>query len=184
MQTLNRAEAEKVWQTFWERTQEEWFKVELLQDYSGEDDGSSLRAWLNGDKEKSIRLIDKSKSDNSWVKICRSSAARKIRIRITEKPYTPYLEWELTVYRLINIPLAGEEIYLIPSEKVKNLRLPEADFAIFDQKYVIQNYYSDQGKLAKADSYNESDDIGLFLNMRKELLNLATKEGVKNRLYD
>jgi hypothetical protein len=35
----------------------EWFKLEVLQDYTGEDDGPSLRAWLSGDKQKSIELL-------------------------------------------------------------------------------------------------------------------------------
>lgn len=175
MQNLNRTEAEKVWQTLWEKTQHEWFKVELLQNYFDEDDGPSLQAWLRGDKEASIQLLDESKISNNWVKFCQTSPARKIRIRVTEKPYSPYLEWELNVYRLINVPLAGEEIYLIPSERVKSLRLPEADFTIFDQKYVIQNYYSQEGGLIKADSYNETDDISFFLNLRAQLLENSTK---------
>jgi hypothetical protein len=36
---------------------QEWFKIEVLQDYTGEDDGPSLRAWLNGDKKQSIELL-------------------------------------------------------------------------------------------------------------------------------
>lgn len=57
MQILNRAETYKLWDQYWQDMEEELFKIEVMQDYTGEDDSPSLRAWLAGDKAKSLALI-------------------------------------------------------------------------------------------------------------------------------
>lgn len=155
---------------------EEWFKVELLQDYGGEDDTPSLQAWLKGDKEKSLELLDKWAADpnDPWVEdIQKKSDVRKTRIHVVEYPYTPYLEWEVEVYKRRNIPVAKENIYLVAKDKVKYLKLPNGDFCIFDRKRVARNYYDPKGKAYQVDYYEESDDISQFLKFREELLKLA-----------
>lgn len=56
MKTLDRPESHKLWNKYWRDMKQEWFKIEVLQDYTGEDDSPSLRAWLAGDKERSLAL--------------------------------------------------------------------------------------------------------------------------------
>ncbi|OGN13529.1 MAG: hypothetical protein A3C71_02455 [Candidatus Yanofskybacteria bacterium RIFCSPHIGHO2_02_FULL_43_15c] len=116
MKTLNREEADIEFNKFWNELGEEWFKVEVLQDYSGEDMDESLQIWIDGDREKSIELFRNSIKDiqnSEWVKQATSTSVKKIRVRIVEQPYSPYLEWELEIYKILNMPLAGEEIYLV-----------------------------------------------------------------------
>jgi len=175
MITLPRGKDTKLWNKFWSETKKEWFKVEMLQDYSGEDSGPSLQAWLKGDKEKSIRLMREKTDSNEWIKMAGGKSFKKIRIHIVEKPYTPYLQWEIEVYKHINIPLAKEEVYLLDKKKASNLDIPDGDFMIFDQKRVARNYYDQSGRVYKADFYEESEDISKFLLLRKKLIKLASK---------
>src|SRR3989338_8447045 len=165
MKTLNREEADIEFNKFWNELGEEWFKVEVLQDYSGEDMDESLEIWIDGDREKSIELFRNSIKDiqnSEWVKQATSTSAKKIRVRIVEQPYSPYLEWELEIYKIFNIPLAGEVIYFVDRMDVKDLSIPDGDFMIFDNKCVVRNYYTPEGRMYKADFYYEKDDINNF----------------------
>src|SRR3989344_9659888 len=101
MKTLDRQEAQKEWGKFWNELKEEWFKVEVLQDYSGEDMGESLQAWLKGDKERSMELIILDGPIKDWAKSWKNNPVKKIRVHVVSKPYTPYLEWEIEVYKQI-----------------------------------------------------------------------------------
>ena len=173
MKTLDRQEAQKEWGKFWNDLKEEWFKVEVLQDYSGEDICKSLKAWFRGDKEESIKLIGTDVQALEWAKINKGTPFKKIRIHIVEEPFTPYLLWEIENYRLINIPLAGEEVSLINRDNVKELGIPDGDFMIFDNKRAVKNYYDREGKMYKADFYYEEDDINTFLELKKKLVEKA-----------
>jgi len=173
MITLPRGKHEKPWNKFWHETKKEWFKVEVLQDYSYEDSGPSLKAWFKGNKEKSIKLMKT--NSNDWIKMAGKVPFKKIRIHVVEKPYTSYLEWEIELYKHINIPLAKEEVYLVNKNKILNLDLPDGDFMIFDQKRVVRNYYDKSGKAYQMDFYKENDDISKFLFLRKKLLEKASK---------
>ncbi|MEX1997491.1 MAG: DUF6879 family protein [Candidatus Andersenbacteria bacterium] len=169
MKTLEREKSFKLWDQWWNEMQDEWFKIEVLQDYSGEDKGPSLDAWLTGDKEKSIQLMVDD-YNKEWVKMCQKSPAAKRRFHVVRKPYTPYLEWEIELYKRVNIPLAGEIVHLVPAEKVEHLNIPDGDVMIFDQKRVARAYYTPEGKVEKMDFYEKStDDISSFLHIRAEL---------------
>lgn len=69
MKTLPRDQANVVWDELWDAMKSEWFKVEVLQDYSAEDKGESLSAWMAGDKELSIELLRG--EPNPWTDSCR-----------------------------------------------------------------------------------------------------------------
>lgn len=173
MITLPRGKDDELWNTYWSETKEEWFKVEVLQDYGGEDGGVSLEAWLNGDIKSSLKELDKIGSQ-TWVKEFKQAPFKKIRIHIVEKPYTPYLSWEIEHYKRINIPPAGENVYLVDKVQVSDLLIPNGDFIIFDQKRVTRNHYDRSGREYEMDFYEETDNIDSFLSLRKELLKIAT----------
>ena len=168
MKSLPRDEAFRLWRQWWHEMREEWFKVEVLQDYSGEDSGPSLDAWLAGDKEKSVEFM--SGEMKEWIELCRKSPAQKRRFRIVREPLTPYTKWEIELYRRVNIPLAGEIVYLVPSEKVEHLDIPDGDVVMFDRNRVARAHYSTNGRLEKMDFYESGvDDIMKFLLLRKEI---------------
>lgn len=178
MQIMQREDSFTLWDHWWNDMREEWFKIEVLQDYSGEDEGASLAAWLSGKKEKSIELMPDEMKD--WVDMCRKSTAQKRRFRIVREPKTPYTEWEIELYRRVNIPLAGEVVHLIPSEAVQHLDIPDGDVMIFDEKRVARAYYSNSGKVEKMDFYEKgTDDISGFLHIRTELPQHAILVGAR-----
>ncbi len=176
MITLPRAEALKYWNKFWNETKQEWFKVEVLQDYTPEDMGPSLKAWLEGNKKQSVQLMLKDADEKDWVKRTKSVHFEKIRIHIVKEPYTPYLEWEIEHYKHLNIPLGNERVYLVNKKDLGNLKLSDGDFMIFDQKRVARNYYN-SGHVYQMDFYDldQGDDINQFLTFREKLLKQVSK---------
>lgn len=172
MKTFGREGADAEWDNFWNTLKEEWFKVEVLQDYSGEDMGSSLKAWLDGDKEESIKILRSEAEDSESMRADSNPQFKKIRIHIVEEPYSQYLLWEIECYKTINVPLLTEEIYLVNKDEVAEFNLPDGDFVIFDDKKVIRNHYSPDGRMHKADFYYENDDISKFIHIKKNLLKI------------
>lgn len=53
------------------------------------DVGASLDAWLAGDREQSVELMEKDQGMKEWVTMCQKSLAKKRRFHVVEKPYTP-----------------------------------------------------------------------------------------------
>ncbi len=171
MKTFNREEGGKLWEAWWDAMEQEWFKVEVLQDYRGEDDSPSLAAWRLGKKEESLILLKNQGLDADWQKALDTKKhVKKLRFHIIEKPLSSYMEWEIEHYKIYNIPFGGEEIYLVPKEKVRHLQIPDGDFVIFDNKRVVKNTYDSTGKVVTYDFYEEGDDISQFLALKSELL--------------
>lgn len=160
--------------------EQEWFKVEALQDYSEEDASPSLNTWQRGDRETSIQLMPQ--YAEAWVALCGQSPAHKRRFHIVDKPYTSYLQWELELYKHVNIPLAREEVYLVPRKDIAQLKLPVGDIMIFDQKRVVQNHYTPEGQLTTMDFYEAGqDNIDTFLQLREELPKYAMPVATRHK---
>jgi hypothetical protein len=174
MRTLDRAEAFELWNKYWHDMNQEWFKIEVLQDYTGEDDSPSLRAWLAGNKEQSIALL-KTTSHNDWREMCEEKHSAGVlmrRIRILETPYTPYTEWELEFYKHVNTP-GGEQIFIINRQGVAGVDLPSGDLMMFDDKRVAICSYDKTGRVIGQTFYDENDDTAKFLQLKHDLLPLA-----------
>ncbi len=168
MKTILRTAANKIWDRFFEEAKTELFKAEVLQDYYGEDKGPSLDAWLAGDKAKSKKLlIADSKTYADFFSNLEAKPVRKIWTHVVKKPYTPYMQWELEAYKLDTAKVT--ELYLVPSDRVVDLDIPDGDFWIFDQKRVIRWHYKNT-QVISGDVYDESDDIGYFLKLRENFL--------------
>lgn len=173
MKTLNREEGGKLWEAWWDEMQMEWFKVEVLQDYAAEDDSPSLRFWLAGEKQESLALLKK-EGLGDWKEVLETKKHVKlVRFHIIGYPLTPYLEWEIEVYKNQNIP-GGEKVFLVTKDKTEHLKLPDGDFVIFDNKRAVKNTYDKSGKCTSYDFYDESDDISYFLKLKLTLLSLGT----------
>ena len=90
MKTLSRDKAEGLWDKYWDEMAKEWFKLEVLQDYSAEDDSPSLRSWYRGDKQ-TMKATD----NREWIEICQHKIRQGvalIRLHVVEKLYSPYIE--------------------------------------------------------------------------------------------
>lgn len=118
----NVAEAEAVTLTseeylsdFWpyfQRLQDVFWKLETYQSFREPDD-SSWRAFDSGDWNQAIRLIDERREEiQEPVKQVHGFEMR--RVRIVEKPFTPYIQWEL--YYIRHRAQAGEDIRVIDSD--------------------------------------------------------------------
>jgi hypothetical protein len=174
MRSLLRDKALTMWQSYWDEAQKEFFKVETLQDYGAEENiqSSSYAEWLAGNKTKSLAMIDEQAGD--WARQTRDKPIRKIRIHLVSEPYTTYLEWEIEYYKLSNIPLGDEEVYLVNYDDIPDLKIP-GDFMIFDNQRVANNRYSPEGLMLGMDFYESDEDISDFLKIKKELLKHAKR---------
>jgi hypothetical protein len=172
MINLPRGQGDETWRRFWDDAKTEFFKVENLQDYTGEenDQQSSLHLWLQGDKEASLRLIQENNS--KWAEQTSSKAIAKIRIHIVDEIYTEYLKWEIEHYKLVNIPLGKEQVFLVKRSLVPNYQL--GDFMMFDSKKVVRNHYSLTGRMESRDFY-ENEAIDDFLIARSLLMKHANE---------
>lgn len=177
MKTVDKKEHEKILERFWEEMTQEFFKIEVLQDYTGVDDGPSLQEWKKGNKKKSLELLKTDYVRDEFFEWANSKKGiKKTRVHIVEKPYTPYLEWEIEGYKRFNIPYVGEDVFLLDKELTGSIWLPEGDMLIFDQKRAISNHYDKNGKCIGADIYDEKDDIYKFLELKEALLKMPLEK--------
>lgn len=175
MKTLLRDQMDEIWDEFWNEMSQEWFKVEVLQDYAGEDEGPSLQSWLKGDKQRSIKLL-KSDEDPEFTAECKekvTQGVRLLRVHVVEYPLSPYMEWEMEHYKHVSIPLRSEQVFIVNRSDLGNLELPKGDLMIFDKRRAIVNSYDQNGLMQQADFYNEHDDISQFLELEKALKAVA-----------
>ncbi len=152
----------------------EWFKLEVRQDYNAEDDSPSLRAWLEGDKQRSLNLL--TDDDPEFTSDCRqklSQGVKLLRVHVIERPLSAYMGWELEYYSRVSIPRRGENVFTVERADVTRAALPAGDLIMFDGRRVILNSYGKNGLLESADFYDEQDDLSRFLALRKTVLEHA-----------
>lgn len=165
----------QLWNEYFVDMHTEWFKLEALQDYSGEDDVPSLHAWKAGDKQKALELL-RTAPRNQWHNRCQtkvSQGALLRRVRIIEQPYTPYTEWELAYYAANNM-VCGEQIFLVDKPAVADITLPDGDLTLFDNKRAVIWTYDNAGRVTSGTFY-DGDDISAFLTLKDQVLKLARK---------
>lgn len=173
MITLDRKEASRIWEEYWHGMCQEWFKIEVLQDYVGQDDCPSLRAWLEGDTQTSLKMLPHDTAP--WAKQLLQKHQQGVlmrRIRIVQKPYTPYTEWEFACYKRNNIP-SGEQVFVVDKAVVEGLDLPQGDLMMFDNKRIAICTYDQTGRVIRQTFYGENDDITKFLQLKHDLLSIA-----------
>jgi len=164
-----------LWDRFWDEMSREWFKLEVRQDYSAEDNSPSLRAWLKGDQQRSIDLLTDD-DDPEFTSDCRqklSQGVKLLRIHVIERPLSAYMEWELEYYSRLSVPYRGENVFIVERDNVAHLDLPDGDLIMFDGRRAILNTYGKNGLLESADFYNERDNLGRLLRLRKAIMEQA-----------
>lgn len=182
MKKLSRDKAFKIWQNFFDNLEEEFFKVETLQHYLGEnEDIPGLKDYLNGNHESAKQKLQKYAAnqelhDSLITESKKQSKAgiQSIRIRITEKPLHPYLKFEIEHYKQVNIPLGKKEVFIVDRADIDDSTFELGDFMIFDRNRVADSSYSEDGRLVGMDIYEPEDNIEKFLNTRKLYMNIAT----------
>jgi hypothetical protein len=142
MKTLARAKAGQLWNQYWNEMRREWFKLEVLQDYTGEDECESLQKWYMGDRQGSLELLRLSDPDSEFTHRCREKlgqGVKLLRLRIIQKPISLYTAWELEFYKIISQSLRGEQVLVIEKADTEELGLPKGDMMIFDETRVAVN---------------------------------------------
>jgi hypothetical protein len=79
MKLLPGSQLDELWDRYWAEMSKEWFKLEVLQDYTAEDDSPSLRAWLDGDKQRSAILLQ-TDGDPDFTDDCRQKIAEGVKL--------------------------------------------------------------------------------------------------------
>jgi hypothetical protein len=175
MKLLPGSQLDELWDRYWAEMSKEWFKLEVLQDYTAEDDSPSLRAWLDGDKQRSAILLQ-TDGDPDFTDDCRQKIAEGVklmRIHIISEPLSAYMQWELEYYKSISIPVRGENVSIVRRRDAAGLKIPKGDLMIFDNERAILNSYDNNGRMIAADIYESSYDLYPFLELKKAIINLA-----------
>ena len=131
----------------WSSVRTRILKLETL-DFYDEGDNQSLKAFLDGDIEKSKKLISQEKQGDApiyqdlkkrWVEI--------IRCRPIAAPPNEYLKWEIENYKE-NIKL-GERIFIANMIAVTEIfeRYATKDFMVFDTRFGYIYDYDKNGRL-------------------------------------
>ena len=175
MEILRRDAATIRWKHYWDQMQEEWCKVEVFQNYSGEDNRPSLQAYLAGDPDRGLALLQQETQQSPWRDACRQKCGQGVtlrRIRILEEPYTPYTKWELEYFKLVNQP-GGEQISVIDKNNLGGLSLPSGDVVIFDDQQAVVNMYDETMRMEEQAFYTDTESVAGFLALKDSLLELA-----------
>ena len=173
MKTIdNPKEAVSTWNGLLENAEEHVFKAEVLQDYTGVDDGPSLQAWLSGNKEQAKLLAQELM--RPWIEQRMQSNTTITPVRITEKPYIPYLEWEIECLYSVFEKTKTETIYLLPVEELDGVVLPESDLWVFDNNAALQFTFDGTQNATAGAIVIEESEIQPYLLLRDTLIALAT----------
>lgn len=173
MKQVSLEEASDAWDKFFAKAKTSVFKCEVLQDYTAVDMGPSLQAWYDGDKERSVKLMIEADRTNQWMETYLSRDIRKTRVHIVQKPYTPYLEWEIECYRYGH---KGEDIFLTSKDKLGGIKIPAGDFWIFDDSAAIEYVYEGpQGLPVGGYIYPPGSDISHLYSVQEEALRLGVR---------
>ncbi|MEO3857592.1 DUF6879 family protein [Acrocarpospora sp. B8E8] len=138
---------EDFWPYFRELKDTFW-KLEAGQTFREPGD-PSWRALSVGDWAEAVRLIDE-RRDEIQEPVSEARGFTMRRVRIVERPYTAYVQWELYYIRLR--ALAGEDIRVLESDALPGLgvsyRLPE--LVILDSDVMYEVLYTRAGTLSGA----------------------------------
>jgi len=160
----------------WQRMSGTFWKLERGQTFREPDDPSWV-AFDQGDWERAIALIDgRAEEIRRPVEEARGVPMR--RLRIVERPYSPYLRWELYYIRLR--ALAGEDIRVLDAERIRHLEpdglLPE--LVVLGTTVMYQVLYDQTGTLRGARRIDEPGPIAACAAEIRELHVKAERIGV------
>ena len=169
MKILGTDEGLVVFDKWFREAENSLFKAELLQNYSAIDDGPSLQAWCNGDKDASRSLARELVAP--WIAKRQATTASITRVRVVERPFSTYLSWQLACVYPAFQDAQVETIHLVPKEKLVNVLLPYGDFWIFDERRVIERRYEGPNNaMAGAMLVEGQRAVERYLALRDELL--------------
>jgi hypothetical protein len=128
----------------WQRLDRRFLKLECWQTYQ-EPATESLRAFLRGDRRRvDALLLTEARRDGFLYDEVVQRGLDYARIRLVQKPLTPYLAWEMWNYQVRE--RMGESILI--AELPPSVELPNNeffDFLLFDRSVGLVHDYGDDG---------------------------------------
>lgn len=118
----------------------------------------SWQALDVGDWAEAIRLIDR-RRDEIQGPVREVSGFPMRRVRIAEKPYSPYLQWELYYIRLR--VEAGEDVRILDAAEIRRFEhlRPVPELVLLDSTVVYDVLYDQNGDLEGARKILDKDVI-------------------------
>jgi hypothetical protein len=148
------ADFEKI---FWAIKEGGFWKLERAQTFK-EPDNASWQAFASGQWDEAKRLNEARRPDliSYYHRITKAGFVTR-RVRIVEKPITPYLQWELHLLRIRHE--YGGLARVVGSEQVRELeqREPLPEIYTLGAEVMYQAIYDDDGILEGAVRYNDRE---------------------------
>lgn len=157
---------------FW-RISEFW-KLERGQTF-GEPGDPSWEAFNRGDWDESMRLLEERREDlTAYHEEVAAAGVSTRRIRIVERPISPYLQWELNLLKIRDE--TGGPIRIIEAADITALEtdglLPE--IYTFDDEVMFEAVYDGNGVLEYARKYTDTALVTRSRNFIRALYERGT----------
>ncbi|MFJ6811360.1 DUF6879 family protein [Streptomyces anulatus] len=134
-------------------------KIERGQTFK-EQGSPSWESFASGDWAGALRLIEEERA--SVAAYFQDAAQRGLvfrRVRVVEFPVTPYVQWEMNVFRLRSE--LGEEIRVLDARKISDLEreAPVPEVIILGNAVMYAVIYDDELKGAGARRFTDPDQV-------------------------
>ncbi|MFI6883892.1 DUF6879 family protein [Streptosporangium canum] len=147
-----------------------FWKLECRQSFR-EPGNPSWEALAREDWDEALRIIAET-TDEIRAPVLEASRVPMHRLRVVQRPYTPYLQWELQFIRVR--AEAGERIRVLDAGALGDgrdlCRLPE--LVILDSSVMYEVLYDDSGTLSGA---RKILDTGVIESCRREVAELFSR---------
>ncbi|QMU71345.1 DUF6879 family protein [Streptacidiphilus sp. P02-A3a] len=130
---------------FWRIGAEGFWKLECLQNYQ-ETGFPSWEAFRGGDWAGALRLIDELRPEFArYYGQVRAAGIGLHRVRVVERPVSPYLQWELHVLRARGA--FGEDSVVVTADRAATAVGPEPlpDLVVLGTEAVYEIHYTSDG---------------------------------------
>jgi hypothetical protein len=119
------------------------WKVERHQSFTESDDDLAWQAFIAGDWEASIAIFDNERTDaQSEAEKYTKRGSELRRLRIVESPVTPYVQWEMQSFKVLD--KCGLPIRVLDSHQVKYLEAdhPLPELIVVGQQVLFEIRYN------------------------------------------
>jgi hypothetical protein len=116
------------------------FHLELRDSYNVASEDEPFGRWQRGERDDYVWHQD-------WLGFLREATragAQVQRVRLVSLPHSEYTRWGLEVAPL-NIQ-AGEDVRYLPRQQAEGIELPDEDFWLLDDDWLILSVFSDDGR--------------------------------------
>lgn len=146
-----------------------FWKVERCQTFR-EPGMSSWEAFAAGDWQRALELNERQR-DAIAAKVAEDAklGVESRRLRVVEKPVTPYLQWEMQYFRLL--AEAGEDLRVIEASHVRHLEQvrPLSEVVILGDRVLFEVLYDTDGAPYGA---RRIDDTKVIVEAANEIADL------------